>query len=732
MSDEFIGKTIGGYEILEPIGRGGMATVFRALQTSMNRTVALKVLPRDMMKDDTYLQRFEREVSIVATLEHRNIVPVYDHGSYEGQPYIAMRYMKGGPLDNLIGEKGMTLDQMVRIFEQIAPALDYAHSKNILHRDLKPSNILLDDDGGAYITDFGIARILNETSGMTITTQGVVGTPAYMSPEQAQGHPMDGRSDVYALGIMLFEMATGRRPFHSDTPYSIAVMQVTAPVPSPRGINPSLPLVVEQVILKALKKKPEERYQTAQDLAEAFKMAVERPGLSIHDTQPNAINVRAALERTQQGTVPPLVSPQPAPVPVNVPPPSPMPMQPTPMPVYQPMSPRTPGSAAVSSVVPPARRRPQRKPRSRGMWMSMAIGAFIGCALLAVVVVVLIFVVDMLIGGLGGASVPSSSLPTTAPNAAAPQLPAIFTTQTAVAVSIRSLTGTPEPAEPTASGGEIHTLTSGSVLYFAERADSEGRRRFNIFRRDLSMEGELQLTADGSNNSYPSPSPDGQAFAFQSDQVGNYDIYRVNSAGGERVRLTGESYNEVLPAWSSDGAWIAYAADVRGDGTYDLMRISADGNVVETLVSNGLRNTAPRWDSTGQRLVFVSGDPRDASTWDVVLLELDGMDLRKLTEDDTRDAWPVFSPDDRYVLYVSGNEGSTAIRRVPVAGGASEEVHTAGDFIWSLDFTPDGTQIIFNAGAPDEANGTPYAVPAAGGDRQPLGVSSGIGVTWLP
>jgi serine/threonine-protein kinase len=723
MADEFIGKTIGGYEILEPIGRGGMATVFRALQTSMNRTVALKVLPRDMMKDDTYLQRFEREVSIVATLEHRSIVPVYDHGNYEGQPYIAMRYMKGGPLDNLIGEKGMTLDQIVRVFMQIAPALDYAHSKNILHRDLKPSNILLDDDGGAYITDFGIARILNESTGMTITTQGVVGTPAYMSPEQAQGHTMDGRSDVYALGVMLFEMATGRRPFHSDTPYSIAVMQVTAPVPSPRAINPSLPLVVEQVIYKALKKKPEERYQTAQDLAEALKMAVERPGLSMHDTQPNAINVRAALERTQPGSVPPQVS---QPAPATVPPPSPMPaaqMQPTPMPVYHPMTPATPGSAAMSSVVPPARRRPRPKKRGAGMWVSMGIGAFIGCALLAVVVVILIFVVDALVGGLGGSGTPSSSAATPAATSPLANFPPSLT-QTAAAQFVRSLTV--EPTEP------FDVLTSGSVLYFAERTDGEGRRRFNIFRRDLAIDSELQLTTDGSNNSYPSPSPDGQAFAFQSDQTGNFDIYRVNSAGGGRVRLAGEAYNEVLPAWSPDGNWIAYAADVRGDGTYDLMRISADGNVVETLVSNGQRNTAPRWDSTGQRLVFVTGDPRSAATWDIAVLELGSMETRRLTEDDTRDAWPVFSPDGTSVYYVSGNEGSTAIRRVPVAGGASEEVHSLDDFIWSLDFSPDGAQLVFNAGPADEANGTAYALPVDGGERQRLSINSGIGVTWLP
>jgi serine/threonine-protein kinase len=286
MTDNLVGKQLGGYEILDIIGHGGMATVYRAQQVSMNRVVAIKVLPKQFVNDDTYIQRFHREVEIAAKLEHRNIVPVHDYGQHEGQPYIIMRYMNGGSVDDLLRSGPLDVDKILDIIEQVAPALDYAHSKNVLHRDLKPSNILMDDDGGAYLTDFGIARILSEQPGSTITTQGVVGTPSYMSPEQAQGHPLDNRSDIYSLGVTVFEMATARRPFQSDTPYSIAVMQVTSPPPSPRSLNPTLSIAFEQVVYKALKKKREERYSTAVSLGDAMRRALAPPSSSLHDTQP--------------------------------------------------------------------------------------------------------------------------------------------------------------------------------------------------------------------------------------------------------------------------------------------------------------------------------------------------------------------------------------------------------------------------------------------------------------
>ncbi|MCD4684417.1 MAG: serine/threonine protein kinase [Anaerolineae bacterium] len=295
MSDIANGTIIGGYQILEEVGQGGMATVYRAHQLSITRDVAVKVLPRQFLRQANSLERFKQEANIVARLEHRAIVPVYDYGEYDGLPYIVMRYMDGGSAGDLLVTGPLTPARALEVLQQIAPGLDYAHQQGVLHRDLKPSNIMLDANGDAYVTDFGIARLLGDNA-PSLTTSGVVGTPSYMSPEQAQGHDLDGRSDVYALGVVLFELLTGKRPFEGETPYSVAVKHVTATPPSACMMNPQLSRAVEQVLFKVLEKHREQRYQTASELAEGLKRAVDRrpvasaPPASMSETDP-------ALER---------------------------------------------------------------------------------------------------------------------------------------------------------------------------------------------------------------------------------------------------------------------------------------------------------------------------------------------------------------------------------------------------------------------------------------------------
>ena len=200
---------IGRYEILEQLGRGGMATVYRARDPRFEREVAIKLLPREFMHDPNFKARFVREAQTVARLEHPAIVPVHDFGEYEGQLYLVMRHMSGGSLADLIETGGLGLEQAAAVVLRVAAGLDYAHARGVIHRDLKPGNVLFDETGHAYLADFGIARLVEAT--LELTRSGVyIGTPAYMSPEQVRGDlELDGRSDVYALGIILFDEPIG-------------------------------------------------------------------------------------------------------------------------------------------------------------------------------------------------------------------------------------------------------------------------------------------------------------------------------------------------------------------------------------------------------------------------------------------------------------------------------------------------------------------------------------------
>ncbi len=262
-------KKIGHYEIKSELGRGGMATVYLGYDKRFEREVAVKVLPAEFLHDPQFSIRFHREAKVVAALEHPAIVPVYDVGeSDEGLHYFVMRYMDGGSLADKLSEGNISLKEVARIINIIAPALDDAHEKSIIHRDLKPANILFDRHNRPYLSDFGIAKISG--SQQDVTGSAIIGTPAYMSPEQAQGKKVDGRSDIYALGAIIYRMLTGTRPYSGDTPMSMAIKHITDPTPDIRNDNPALPLAMSSFIYRAMEKDPEARFQTAVELAESL------------------------------------------------------------------------------------------------------------------------------------------------------------------------------------------------------------------------------------------------------------------------------------------------------------------------------------------------------------------------------------------------------------------------------------------------------------------------------
>lgn len=265
-----IPEKIGRYEVKSELGRGGMATVYRAYDPSFDREVAIKVLPREMLHDPQFRSRFEREIKMVAGLEHPAIVPVYDVGNEDGQPYFVMRYMMGGSLSDQIAKGNFSVQDTARVIEKIAKGLAYAHKKGIVHRDLKPDNILFDNNDDPFISDFGVAKLTEAGGGLT--GSGVIGTPAYMSPEQAQGNEIDGRSDVYGLGVIVYQMLSGQQPYSADTPMGVVVKHITEPVPEILNALPSLPPEVDLIIKTALAKDKTKRYETTIDLAKALNL----------------------------------------------------------------------------------------------------------------------------------------------------------------------------------------------------------------------------------------------------------------------------------------------------------------------------------------------------------------------------------------------------------------------------------------------------------------------------
>ncbi len=271
------GQMLGPYRIINQIGQGGMASVYKAYQPSMDRNVAIKVLPSQLAESKEFVKRFQQEARIIANLEHPHILPVFDYGESDGTAYFVMRYLEAGTLKERMGAgRPLPLNEIDRIFTQLTDALSYAHSHGVVHRDLKPANALVDAQGNLFLTDFGIAKLLESASPRLTQTDAIMGTPAYISPEQAQAQTVDQRSDIYSLGIILYEMVTGRVPFVADTPLAVILKHVSDPLPLPSLLKTDIPASIEQVILKALAKDPQDRFATASEFLSAWKRALEQ------------------------------------------------------------------------------------------------------------------------------------------------------------------------------------------------------------------------------------------------------------------------------------------------------------------------------------------------------------------------------------------------------------------------------------------------------------------------
>ncbi len=362
-SGSLIGTTLGQYQILDELGRGGMSVVYKAWQPSLRRYVALKVLQPHLTNDWEFVQRFQQEAIVAANLRHPNIVTIYEVAQQDRQLFIAMEFVEGRSLEAMIKQEGaLTLPRTVALLRQVAAALDYAHERRFVHRDIKPANIMVTPDERVVITDFGIAKAM-EGSGATarITQAGsVLGTIEYMAPEQIQGQPPDYRADLYSLGIVAYEMLTGRIPFDSPTTASLLYAQVNLLPPDVRQLAPALPPSVAQALARMLAKSPADRFPSAGAFVEA-----------LSGTTP------AEAPKAQTAVLPPGYQPPPQPWPATVP------MGSAPTMVSPPV---TPGVAPYPAPTTAAGK------KSKGwLWAGLAAGGLVLCLVMAIGIYLLFF-----------------------------------------------------------------------------------------------------------------------------------------------------------------------------------------------------------------------------------------------------------------------------------------------------------------------------------------------------
>ena len=298
MNDELIGAVLAHCVIDELLGQGGMARVYRGKQENLDRFVAIKVLPPYYAADPAFVERFKLEARAMAKLSHPNIVTVHDAGEENGRLFIIMEYVGGGTLKQKMANS-MQMREVIQIISEVASALTYAHSMGIVHRDVKPVNVLMDASGRAVLSDFGIAKVLQTSAALTRDGAGV-GTPEYMSPEQCRGGPVDARTDIYALGVMLYEMLTGHTPFEADNYTALAHAHIYEAPPPPSRLNPRVSPAVQSVVMKALEKDPANRFHKATEMASALDAAAAAQAPVVPMARPVAPALARSVEPAQR------------------------------------------------------------------------------------------------------------------------------------------------------------------------------------------------------------------------------------------------------------------------------------------------------------------------------------------------------------------------------------------------------------------------------------------------
>ena len=538
-------RMIGRYVVLREIGRGGMATVYVAHDPLFNRDVAIKMLPPELLHDPSFRARFEREAQTVAALEHPAIVPVYDYGEAEGRPYFVMRLMSGDSLAERIAKGPQPLSAVIKLLQRIAPALDEAHSRGVVHRDLKPGNILYDQYDEPYLTDFGIAKL--KEGGATLTGENIVGTPAYMSPEQGRGEPdLDGRSDVYSLGCIIYEMLTGKVPYEASTSMGQVVKHLTAPIPNIGEARPDLPPGLQDVINRALAKRKFARFASASELAQALAALANGQELP---AMPASRPATAAVSRPATGGLPPVQKP---------------PTGQTPYPPQRPPTGQMPPTAQKppSGTLPPLSASPAMPPqkKSRAWLVWLVIVLVLAGAVYAGLTYLPGLLRQQVIGEAPLATTPqvAASLPTDTPPPAPTNTPQ--PTHTSAPTPTVQPTDTAVPEASSAATSVAAPVSSGPVIGGADKIAFV--KENDIWMANLDASDPIRLTTTGGYKTELQWTPDRNHVKF------------IMGKCALLVDIRDQSLTPILCA-----NWADYLAS---------FQISPDGRLVAMTTSDGL------------------------------------------------------------------------------------------------------------------------------------------------